>query len=78
MCDIMLQPHLHVGLVPEQLVQRLAAKKVDCNFGEILPQTRKMVAIFAEAYSGCQVISAQRHTAADQPMVACCVVAHQV
>ena len=45
------------GLVPEQLVQELAAKKVDYNFGELTPDTRKMTAIFANAYVGCQVIN---------------------
>lgn len=42
------------GLVPEQLVQQLAAKKIDYNFGEITSDTRKMTAIFADAYAGCQ------------------------
>lgn len=56
------------GLVPEQLVQELAALKVDYNFGEITEDTRKMTAIFAKAYTGCQAkftVRNARNPAAD-------------
>lgn len=68
----LLIPHvLCPGLVPEQLVQQLAAKKVDYNFGEITRHTRKMTAIFAKAYAGCQVHARNTSTHQEQGALQC-------